>query len=330
MANFAAQTDYFSEQALIMRQFKTTIRYQRTATGAAGSGSSEGQTSDVCATRAIFFTKPNSRIYFIAFSILLPFFSFAQQQQQQPKKKKHFIKEVYFSWGYNKEWYTHSDVHVSQPALGNNYTFEHIKGQDHPGWNEGLFSKALSIPQYNYRLGFLINEEKGLGFEINFDHTKFIFSDQNAHVKGTLNNRQVDTTVAFNQNNGFYYYLNNGANFLLFNIVKHWHLLETHDKKIKLEALGKFGVGPVIPHTDNELFGKKNDAGFQFGGWNLGAEGCLKASFFKYLYLEYSNKLDYARYSGLNIAEGKAHQAFGTYEMILSLGINLPTCFKKN
>ena len=256
----------------------------------------------------------------------LPFFSNAQEK---PKKKKHFIKEVYLSWGYNTEWYTRSNVHVSQPSLGNDYTFKNISGHDHKGWDDGLFHEAISIPQYNYRLGFLLDEKRGWGFEINFDHTKFIFSDQNAHLKGTLNHRSVDTTIAFNEANGFYYYLNNGANFLLFNVTKKWHVLKTHDEKIKVDFLGKFGVGPVIPHTQNSLFGQANKQGFQFGGWNTGAEGSLRATFFKYVYLEYSNKYDYARYSGLNVYEGKAKQAFGTYEMILSLGFILPTGAKR-
>jgi hypothetical protein len=258
---------------------------------------------------------------------VLPFFGYAQQQQIQ--KKKHFIKEVYASWGYNGEWYTHSDIHVSQPSLGNSYDFVHVRAHDHEGWNTGIFNKQLSIPQYNYRLGFLLNEEKGWGFEINFDHTKYIFADQNVKIKGVLNNHPVDSVIAFNQANGFYYYLNNGANFLLFNITKRIQLLQAPRWKLKVDLLGKFGVGPVIPHTQNELFGKPNDQGFQFGGWNTGAEGCLRATFFRYVYLEYSNKVDYARYSGLNLYEGKAHQAFGTYEMILSLGIVIPTMSRR-
>ncbi len=257
----------------------------------------------------------------------VPFMGFAQQQP--PKKKKKLIKEVYASWGYNAEWYTHSTVHVSQPSLGNSYNFESVKAHDHLGWNDGLLHEAISIPQYNYRLGFLLDEEHGWGFEINFDHTKYIISDQNIRVKGVMNNQPANMNVAFNSNNGFYYFLNNGANFLLFNVTKKWHLLKTHDEKVKVDFLGKFGVGPVIPHTDNELFGEKNHEGFQMGGWNTGAEGSLRATFFRYVYLEYSNKLDYARYSGLNIYEGKAHQAFGTYEMILSLGIVIPTTWKK-
>lgn len=267
------------------------------------------------------------KTFLFLLSASVPYFCFAQKAPQSKKKK--FIKEVYASWGYNGEFYTHSTIHVSQPALGNDYDFVHVKAHDHPGWNEGLFSKQLSIPQYNYRLGFLLDEEKGWGFEINFDHTKYIFADQNVRLKGKLNNHPADTTVAFNAANGFYYYLNNGANFLLFNVTKKWHVARTRNEKIKVDFLGKFGIGPVIPHTQNELFGKPNDQGFQFGGWNTGLEGSLRATFYRYAYLEFSNKMDYARYSGLNLYEGKAHQAFGTYEMILSIGLVIPTTSKK-
>src|SRR6185312_624466 len=206
------------------------------------------------------------RTTFVFMTVVLPFLSFAQQQQP-PKKKKKFIKEVYASWGYNGEFYTHSTIHVSQSALGNDYNFVHVKAHDHPGWNAGLFQEALSIPQYNYRLGFLLDEDKGLGFEINFDHTKYIFATQDAHIKGELNHHQVDTVVTFDAVHGFYYYLNNGANFLLFNITKKWHLAKTRNENFKLDLLGKFGVGPLIPHTQNMLFGEKNDQGFQVGGW---------------------------------------------------------------
>jgi hypothetical protein len=257
-------------------------------------------------------------------TVLTPVFTSAQKEKSKRKG------EFYFSWGYNTEWFTNSNVHVFQPELGNNYSFLNIKGHDHRGWDEGLFSKAISIPQYNYRLGYIFNEEKGLGFEINFDHTKFIFSDQNARIKGNLNKTAVDTTIAFNAQNGFFYYLNNGANFLLFNLVKRWQLNQVFTKKIKIDFLGKAGIGPVIPHVENSLFGQKNEPHFQFGGWNLGVEAAIRATFFKYVYLEYSNKLDYARYSGLKIYKGTASQAFGTYEMILNLGLDFPVNKRSN
>ncbi len=257
--------------------------------------------------------------------VLIQLFTFSAQAQTATKKKPR-TKEFYFSWGYNTEYYTHSIIHVNQPSLGNNYSFVDIKGHDHEGWNEGLFHLALSIPQYNYRFGLILNKEKDFGVEINFDHTKFIFADQGAHIIGTLHGRAVDSIVQFNQANGFYYYLNNGANFLLFNLVKRWHWYAAKNQNLKVDFLGKAGIGPVIPHVQNEFFDSANNPHFQLGGWNVGVEGAIRATFFKYVYLEYCNKIDYARYSNLKIdkADGTASQAFGTYEFILNLGITFP------
>jgi len=230
--------------------------------------------------------------------------------------------EFYFSWGYNTEWYTKSNVKVSQPELGNDYVFVKIKGHDHRGWDSGLLSKPISIPQYNYRLGYFFGEKKDLGVEINFDHTKFIFADgQQARITGTLNEHGVDTTILFSHDNGFYYYLNNGANFLLFNIVKRWHLVASKNEKIRIDALGKAGIGPVIPHVDNCFFGHNNVPHFQLGGWNTGVEGTVRSTFFNRVYLEAAAKLDYARYSGLRVYKGTVDHAFGTAEVIMNFGV---------
>ncbi|MEI9935306.1 MAG: hypothetical protein WDM71_10780 [Ferruginibacter sp.] len=120
-------------------------------------------------------------------------------------------------------------------------------------------------------------------------------------------------------------------------MVKRWHWLADKSGNIKVDLLGKAGIGPVIPHVENGFFlndttglkQQKNDPHFQLGGWNVGVEAALRVTFFKYVYLEYCNKLDYARYSNLKIydippGEGTAKQAFGTYEEILNLGVTFP------
>ena len=167
------------------------------------------------------------RIAFLTLIIHVPFITSAQQQEKNERKG-----EFYFSWGYNTEWYSNSNVHVSQPSLGNEYTFENIKGHDHRGWDEPFFQEALTIPQYNYRIGYFIDKSKNIAFELNFDHTKFIFADgQQTHIKGILKGRYVDSTIVFLRDSGFYYFLNNGANFFLFNIVKRANLVKSKNSK---------------------------------------------------------------------------------------------------
>src|ERR1700744_2203307 len=97
--------------------------------------------------------------------------------KNKKEKKKDRTGSIWFSWGYNTEWYTRSTVHVTQGALGNDYDFVHVHANDHRGWDDGIFNKQLSIPQYNYRLGYYFNKEQDMGFEINFDHTKYLITD---------------------------------------------------------------------------------------------------------------------------------------------------------
>jgi hypothetical protein len=251
--------------------------------------------------------------------------SFAQTSDAGAKKHKR-NGSIYFSWGYNGEWYTNSTVHVKQNNEGSDYDMIHVHARDHRGWDEGIFNKALTIPQYNYRLGYYFNEKQDLAIELNFDHTKYIIADgQTIHFRGTQGHTSLDTNIVFSGNNGFYYYLNNGANFFLFNLVKRIGLYHTTDNKLRIDATGKAGIGPVIPHVENSFFGHANTPHFQLGGWNTGLETALRFTVMHYGFLELSQKVDYARYSNLKIYDGTAKQNFGTYELILSIGFYLPT-----
>lgn len=235
--------------------------------------------------------------------------------------------QLYLSWGYNKEWYTLSNIHVRQEALGNDYTFKNVIGKDKPGWNDkSIFKQPVSIPQYNYRLGYWFKNNWAI--EINFDHTKYqVDQQQLLHIEGKMNFQPVDTYV-INRGN-LLWQLNNGANFFLFNIVHRIQVPKMQYKNFNVSLLMKGGLGFMVPHVENTILGNNNKPGFQLGGWDVGVEAALRFTFFKYAYLEYCNKAVYARYSNLKIYEGQARQAFGCYEMIANIGVNFPICGKK-
>jgi hypothetical protein len=252
---------------------------------------------------------------------LLGFLSLGSKAQDKDYDYVGKQGQWYFSWGYNEEWYTNSDIHIKQPSLGNNYSFKNVIAQDKVGWDDNFLHTPLSIPQYNYRLGHWFKDNWGI--EINFDHTKYeVDGPQLLHIKGTLNHRQVDSF--FVNNGNLTYYLNNGANFFLFNLVHRVQVPRMRFKDFNVSFLWKAGVGFMYPHTQNIIFGKANNQGFQFGGLDAGAEGDLRFTFFKYIYLEYCNKLIFTDYWGLHVYEGTASQHFGTYEMIANLGVNIP------
>ncbi|MBI3232717.1 MAG: hypothetical protein HYZ42_01515, partial [Bacteroidetes bacterium] len=69
------------------------------------------------------------------------------------------------------------------------------------------------------------------------------------------------------------------------------------------------------------IMGENNKPHFQFGGFDAGVEAGLNVTFYKRIYVEYSNKAVFAMYRNLKIYEGTVSQNVSCYEMILSLGV---------
>ena len=83
----------------------------------------------------------------------------------------------YFSWGYSRQQYAPSDIHVSQPSLGNDFTLHQVKASDYPGRVgdavNSLFKLDFTSPQENVRIGYFLNPEKTFAIELNYDHSKY-------------------------------------------------------------------------------------------------------------------------------------------------------------
>ena len=156
--------------------------------------------------------------------------------------------------------------------------------------------------------------------ELNFDHTKYQIPDQMLHMSGTYRGKSVDSTFARTTDN-LTYQLNNGANFFLFNAVRRINMFGNDSTKVKVKLLLKGGIGFVYPHVENKIMAQDNKSGFQFGGFDAGSEAGLQITFYKYFYLEYTNKIVYAAYRNLKIYNGTAKQNLACYEMILSAGV---------
>jgi hypothetical protein len=83
----------------------------------------------------------------------------------------------YFSWGYSRQRYAPSDIHVSQPGLGNDFTVHQAAGSDFPATAqqtiEALGNFEFTLPQENVRVGKFLNPEKTFAIEFSLDHSKY-------------------------------------------------------------------------------------------------------------------------------------------------------------
>ena len=229
-------------------------------------------------------------------------------------------REFFVSWGYNGDSYGKSDIHISQPSLGNDFTFVGVKARDSKGWTDGLFAHSLTVPQYNVRFGVFFNERWGA--ELAFDHFKWITrEDQQVRMTGTLNNEPVDAEVTLTPD-VLRYQLNNGANPVFINLIRRIKLAGEPGRTGHLAFLAKAGGGFAMPHTENTLFGQPNEKGFQFfQGWNVDAVAAVRIHLWKPLYFEFEEKLVYARYFGVNVDQGKAGHSVKASEFTFNFGM---------
>jgi hypothetical protein len=226
----------------------------------------------------------------------------------------------YFSWGYNKDWFSQSDIHFRNPKSGAyDFTLYDLKAKDRPGFNQ-IVTSDISIPQYVYRIGYYSQKHK-LGIEINFDHTKYVvIQDQVAHIKGRINETYYDQDTVISAD-FLKFEHTNGANFLLLNVTKRLKIHSTKNEKFRSLWVVKGGAGIVIPKTDVTLFGERLDNKFHVAGFIFGVETGLRLELMRHLFIEATMKGSYANYLNvLTVSDGKAKHHFWTAETILTGG----------
>jgi hypothetical protein len=234
--------------------------------------------------------------------------------------------EWYFSFGSNKEFWSNTDIHVSQPSLGNNFTIYDVSGHDAP-------LGAGEAPQFNVRIGRFFNEN--FGVELSLDHSKYYTNiAQNAVVAGTLNGLPVNANYQLT-NTFFNEVLHNGANHFMIDGVYRYPLYGRTNETYSVAALGKAGAGLMLPHTSDTIEGNSVDVGqktlnnligfhsgwWQVNGWTAGAEVGLRVVLYKPFYLEVTDKVAYSSFFDLPAYQGTLQQSMWINEVIVTLGI---------
>jgi hypothetical protein len=242
------------------------------------------------------------------------------------QKNNKLFKGMYLQWGYNTEWYTKSTIHFNTSVNGvvHNYTIYNAVAHDRNDL-DAITKKPIeiSVPQYNYRIGFYLNRKKTKALELNFDHTKYIVDDyQKVRAKGYIGNTSFDKDTIFTPTE-MHFEHTNGANFYQINYVSQ-HILKLKKDRPLFTLLWKVGAGVLIPKTDITLSGKELDNKFHIAGYCFGAEGGGRFYFAKNWFLEATAKTGFANYTNsLAIEGGKVNHHFGYFELIGTVGYDI-------
>ncbi len=209
-----------------------------------------------------------------------------------------WIKGMYLQWGYNTEAYTRSNIHFTM-RNGDNFTLHRAKAHDKRDWNDIIKEPTeISIPQYNYRIGFYLDKQHAKAIEINFDHAKYVVTDgQTVHVTGNIDKLPVNGDSVLNPETFLHFEHTDGANWLNINFVRQYVLRNTNSgKRPLLTYLWKAGAGINIPRTDFTWRGSRMNNNFHVAGYNIDAEANLRFYPFRNFFLELTGKTGYVRY----------------------------------
>lgn len=246
------------------------------------------------------------------------------------QQKSNLFKGMYFQWGYNTEWYTKSNIQVTM-GNGNKFTLHNAKAHDKRDF-DAIFKKPaeISIPQYNYRIGFYLNNSHSKAIEINFDHTKYVVSDnQTVRVTGIIDGQTINADSVINAKNFLHIEHTDGANWLHINYVRQNTIATNHkNKRPLINTIYKIGAGINIPRTDFTWRGDRLNNRFHVAGYNISAEGGARVYIGKKLFFECTAKTGFVKYvnaiaNTTQIKQSSIKHHFGYFELISLIGYDI-------
>lgn len=250
--------------------------------------------------------------------------TFAQDiQAGDPLRKK---GTLYFSWGYNRDWYTPSTIHFVNTKTDNyDFTFINAKSHDKPDMENYWQLDRLTIPQYDMNIGFLLNNKSDIGFELSWNHLKYVVTDnQVIHVRGTIRGHYLDKDTLVTPD---FVHLQhtNGNNYLMMNLVKRQRLIT--GEHLQLSAIGKVGAGPLMSYTISTVLGSHDSGHFRYHGWVVGASAGLRFNIYKYFFIQSDIQGAFADYTTTELGAdrvGRATHHFYSLQYMWSGGLNFP------
>jgi len=201
--------------------------------------------------------------------------------------------KIYAFWGWNRGWYTNSDIHFT----GDNYDFtlSDVEATDRQSpFDMGVYFgiSTITIPQTNYGFGIFISEKIDIAFAV--DHMKYVMVEiQETEISGKINNGNnyhgvYDNESIITDENFLKFEHTDGLNYLNFEINYNEDMLslfKIKSKKIGIDYFIGFGLGTAMPRSNVTLMGGTRHDEFHFAGYGFSAKTGLKLCFFENFFL---------------------------------------------
>lgn len=230
---------------------------------------------------------------------LLILFSFSGNQTFSQSEKLNKKGEIYAYWGWNRSWYSNSDIHFN----GDNYDFtlHDVVAKDrqtpfalNPYFHPGLFS----IPQFNFRIGYFFHEKYAISF--GDDHMKYVMQQGlTSKISGEINNSGTKYDGKYDNNDIILsrdfltYEHTDGLNYLNIELERFDRIVSISKIKTEINLKSLIGVGALMPKTNSKLLNYERKDEFHFAGYGLAAGVGLNFTFFKHFFIQTEYKVGF-------------------------------------
>jgi hypothetical protein len=227
------------------------------------------------------------RILTVCFFMLFPTILIGKS-----KSKKNVT--MFVSWGWNRSSYTQSNIHF----IGNDYDFtlKNTVAKDRQSpFNLNIYfnPKYLSIPQYNFSVGGIIDSQ--WSFTIGQDHMKYVVQQNSpAIINGTISNQTSYTGVYQNNprlitSDFLIYEHTNGLNYLHITLNNERKLFGNKKQAIRLQSVVGLNAGLLVPKSDVKLMSYSENDQWHLAGYGFGINAGIKVNFWKHIFFRCTN-----------------------------------------
>lgn len=208
---------------------------------------------------------------------------------------------MFLYWGYNRAWYTASDIHLYGP--GYDLTLRDVRAKDRPStFDLATYCSPASmwIPQYNYRVGWFLRN--GVSLSLGMDHMKYVVQqDQEVLLEGRVDAERSARHARPAGSSGkvvlsedlLRYEHTDGLNLLSVDLDKYQGLWHNNDHRFRLDFFAGAHAGAVIPRSDVRVFGEGINNRFNVAGYGLGAQTGLHITLFKHGFIRNTLRAGY-------------------------------------
>ena len=211
-----------------------------------------------------------------------------------------------------------SDIHFK----GDNYDFtiHNVSAQDRQTaftLDKYLNPSSMTIPQYNFRVGYFIKKNIDISFGI--DHMKYVVdNDQFVDIDGIINignvkydgvytGQQIQLTEDFlrlEHTDGLNYI---NMQLYRFDDISSWFGLDSDS--FQINATEGLGFGLLFPKTDTTLLDMERHDDYHISGYGLSVGFGLNITFLKHFFIQADLKGGYINMSNVKISTNPADSA---------------------